>query len=188
METFEGCPSPFTRLAEGRRDPALFLLAVSKSARRLPPICGSQPSAGGDVGIPGAELKLRGACLAHEAPELDLKGVSRSPNGLQYGAVGKFCGLRLGLVLRSSRVNSVYHVGCSYWSPGPRRLGNRTHFESSSAPRRCHRLCPGVPKRGASLSATPGRSCPQGPACHRHRSPHWLCCGHRLHPRSWSAL
>jgi hypothetical protein len=113
METFEGCPSPFTRLAEGRRDPALFLLAVSNSARRLPPICGSQPSAGGDVGIPGAELKLRGACLAHEAPELDLKGVSRSSNGLQYGAVGKFCGLRLGLVLRSSRVNSVYHVGAA---------------------------------------------------------------------------
>ena len=26
MQTFEGCPSPFTRLAEGRSDPALFLL------------------------------------------------------------------------------------------------------------------------------------------------------------------
>jgi hypothetical protein len=26
METFEGCPSPFTRLAEGRVSPALFLL------------------------------------------------------------------------------------------------------------------------------------------------------------------
>ena len=24
METFEGCPSPFTRLAEGRRSPALL--------------------------------------------------------------------------------------------------------------------------------------------------------------------
>ena len=50
METFEGCPSPFTRLAEGRRDPALLLLALSISARRLPPVGGSQPSAGGAFG------------------------------------------------------------------------------------------------------------------------------------------
>src|SRR5829696_4089929 len=43
LETSEGCPSPFTRLAEGRRDPALNSLSIS--ARRLPPVNGSRLSA-----------------------------------------------------------------------------------------------------------------------------------------------